>query len=277
VIISSEGTRPAAGKSTSVTPAGLHRESHPAFRRPQALLRCSPHAKNPVPPMKNLRTIWAFLPVLSLLAANSVVLFGVVLAGWDAFAIVLFYWTENIAVGFYNVLKMALVRMPNPAAHLAKLFMIPFFIIHFGGFTAVHGIFVLSMFNRAGQPFSRGPDWPCFLAFVQLLLNAISQAYAVMPPNMKFAALALFISHGISFLYNYLIKAEYASASLPKLMGRPYARVVVMHVAIIAGGFVSLALGSPVGLLLILVLLKTIIDVRLHFREHRKMAAAPAL
>ena len=56
-------------------------------------------------------------------------------------------------------------------------------------------------------------------------------------------------------------------------MGAPYARVVVMHVAIIAGGFLTMVFGSPAALLFVLVVLKTIIDVELHLREHRAKSA----
>ena len=56
-------------------------------------------------------------------------------------------------------------------------------------------------------------------------------------------------------------------------MGAPYARVVVMPVAIIAGGFLTMVFGSPAALLFVLVVLKTIIDVELHLREHRAKSA----
>ena len=213
------------------------------------------------------------LPLIALLAANTLPLIGVLFFGWDAFAIVLLYWTENIVIGFYNVLKMAFVKMPNPAAHLGKLFMIPFFIIHYGGFTAVHGVFVLSFFNQDNRdfnPFPAGDTWPCFLAFVQLLFNVIRQAIAMLPANMRYAVAGLFISHGISFGYNYFYKGERNRTNLQRLMGQPYGRIVVLHIAIIFGGFLTMAFGSPLGLLLILVLLKTIIDVKLHLRERRK-------
>ena len=43
-----------------------------------------------------------------------------------------------------------------------------------------------------------------------------------------------------------------------------------MHVAIIAGAFLTMALGSPLGVLAVLIVLKTAIDVKLHLWEHKK-------
>lgn len=217
---------------------------------------------------------WFDIPVVALLAANAIPLFGVLFLGWDAFYIVLLYWTENIAIGFYNVLKMVFAAVPHPIAHLGKLFLIPFFIVHYGGFTAVHGFFVLALFHKNGQgPQMDGMDWPCFLVFIQMLLNVIKYMYSVIPPQVRLAVLALFISHGVSFVLNYLIKREYATAKPDKLMGSPYGRVIVMHIAILAGGFLTMAIGSPAPLLVILIGLKTILDVSLHNRAHKKAAA----
>jgi len=224
--------------------------------------------------MKLSKKDWLNLPVVALLAANAIPLFGVLFLNWDAFYVVLLYWTENIVVGFYNVLKMMFAAVPRPVAHLGKLFLIPFFIVHYGGFTAIHGFFVLALFHKDAQgPPMGGTDWPCFLVFVQMLFNVIRYMYSVIPPQVRFAVLALFISHGVSFVQNYLIKREYTTAKPDKLMGSPYGRVVVMHIAILAGGFLTMAVGSPAPLLVILVVLKTILDVKLHNRAHKKAAA----
>ena len=224
--------------------------------------------------MKLSKKDWLDLPVVALLVANAIPLFGVLFLGWDAFYIVLLYWTENIVIGFYNVLKMVFAAVPHPVAHLGKLFLIPFFIVHYGGFTAIHGFFVLAMFHKDGQgPPMGGMNWPCFLVFVQMLLNVIRYMYSVIPPQVRLAVLALFISHGVSFVQNYLLKGEYTTAKPDKLMGGPYGRVVVMHIAILAGGFLTMAVGSPAPLLVVLIGLKTILDVRLHNREHKKAAA----
>jgi hypothetical protein len=101
--------------------------------------------------MKLSKKDWFDIPVIALLVANAIPLFGVLFLGWDAFYIVLLYWTENLVVGFYNVLKMVFAAVPHPIAHLGKLFLIPFFIVHYGGFTAVHGFFVLALFHDEGQ------------------------------------------------------------------------------------------------------------------------------
>lgn len=211
------------------------------------------------------------LPLAALLVANVLPLIGVLFFGWDAFAIVLLYWAENLVIGFYNILKMVFAEVPHPSMHLGKFFMIPFFMIHYSGFMAVHGFFILAMFlENSSGPFPQGHTWPCFFVFLQLLFGVIGEMLSIIPPNMIYAIAGLFVSHGVSFGYNYLYKGEYRQASAQTLMGQPYARIVVMHIAIIAGGFFTMSMGSPVGILVMLVILKTIFDVKLHLREHRE-------
>ena len=211
------------------------------------------------------------IPLVALVTANVLPIYGVVVFGWNAFYIVLLYWAENLVIGFYNVLKMAAARVAHPLEHLGKLFVIPFFIVHFGGFCAVHGMFVFFLFGQGEgkSVFPGSHPWPCFLVFVQLLIGVIMHGWTTLTPHMKYAIAALFLSHGVSFVHNYLIKGEYATAKAANLMGAPYARVVAMHFAVLFGGFISAAIGSPAGVLIVLILIKTIIDIELHLRQHR--------
>ena len=213
------------------------------------------------------------IPVICLVAANAIPLYGVAFAGWDAFSIVLLYWAENLIIGFYNVLKISFVRTESPTGQLQKLFMIPFFILHYGGFCAVHGIFVLLLFGKkAGIMSAGGPHLPCVFIFLELLINVVRRMFAVVPQAFLWALLSLFISHGISFVHNYILKGEYLHTNPSQLMSNPYSRIVVMHIAILGGAFLSGAVGSPVAVLIVLVILKTIIDLKLHFREHKKFS-----
>jgi hypothetical protein len=215
------------------------------------------------------------IPLVALVAANLIPLWGVVFWKWDAFHVVLLYWSENIVVGFYNILKMACVKVSHPVEHLGKLYLILFFTIHYGGFCAVHGSFVLVLFKEDSS-FMNNTTWPCFFVFLQMLLNLLKHIYSMMPEAMLYAMGALFASHGISFVYNYLMKGEYAKVELNKLMGSPYARIVIMHLAVLFGAFLTMALGSPVGILIILVGLKTSLDVIFHLRQHKKHQAKAA-
>jgi len=218
------------------------------------------------------------IPVITLVAANLLPLWGVCFLNWDAFYIILLYWSENLAIGFYNILKMAIAKVKHPAEHIFKLFLIPFFVVHYGGFMAVHGFFILAFAKIAegpsvASPSIGGKSWPCFFVFVQLLINVIRQMLLTIPPQMKLAIFALFISHGVSFVHNYLLKGEYATAKPKELMNKPYSRVVVLHIAIIAGGFFAMTIGSPVPLLFVIVIGKIILDIKMHLREHKKAKA----
>lgn len=197
---------------------------------------------------------------LVLIAANLAPLVGVLGSHWTVFSVLLLYWCENVVVGGFNVLRMATASPRDVAADVGKLFLIPFFIFHYGMFTTVHGVFVLALFGPGGH-FSPSPA--TFLA-------------AVRGAGIGYGALAIVLSHGFSFVHNYLAGGEFRNASLPQLMARPYARVMVLHVTILVGGFAAKAAGAPVLALLLLIVLKTAIDLRAHLAERHKLGIAAA-
>jgi hypothetical protein len=223
--------------------------------------------------MKTVKDYLADVSLPALVLANMAPIYGVVVFGWDAFYIVLLYWAENLIIGFYNILKIACAKVKHPLFHLGKLFLIPFFVIHYGGFVAIHGIFIFLIFGKSegGSALNTGQPWPCFLIFVQLLVGVIWHCWTTITNDMKYVIGALFLSHGVSFVRNYLIAGEYETSKPEDLMDQPYLRVVVMHIAILAGGFISFTIGSPEGVLIVLIILKTIIDVKLHLRQHKKL------
>lgn len=181
----------------------------------------------------------------------------------------LLYWAENVIIGFYNILKIALLKVETPILNLSKLFMIPFFCIHFGAFCAVHGFLLLIFFKLGGaEPLSHlNMSWGP-LIFIQLFISVIVQLWQNRPAGMEWPVIALFISHGISFMQNYVAKKEYGLVSLAMLMNQPYKRIVLLHIAIIAGGVPVMMLGSPTPLLVILIGLKIGMDIWLHTQSH---------
>jgi hypothetical protein len=206
--------------------------------------------------------------LVALVVVNLVPLVGVFTLGWDAGAIVVVYWAENLVVGFYTVLRFVFLKMEEPAQNLAKLFLIPFFCVHFGGFCAIHGAFLAFFFRLGGDRIFSSDVGSGLPEPVQMLLSPFVHIWQNRPPGTEWALVGLLVSHGISFVRNYLQRGEYRSLRIDQVMIRPYGRIVFMHVAIIAAGLPVMLLGSPVPLLVVLIALKIAVDAVLHNRSH---------
>ncbi len=233
------------------------------------------------------------LSAVALVLANLVPLAGVLLWQWSVSSVVILYWFENVVIGVVNVLRMvtaspasldlralARARAGNDEAKLTaieqsfghinmskiqhglKLFIIPFFIVHYFGFCAGHGVFVFSMFGDTDAYFGESPGMNPF--------GAIARALEIFSTPLAVAAAALALSHAFSFVQNYLIGGEYQSMNVRRLMVMPYGRIIALHLTIIFGGIATMALGEPLWVLVILVAVKTAVDLKMHLTEHKK-------
>ncbi len=210
--------------------------------------------------------------LVGLIIANLIPLVGVFWWHWDAATLVLLYWIENLVVGFYGILRIVLARVDGPGAQLGRAFLAGFFCVHFGGFCAVHAIFLQHVFKIGdGQPANvAAAAWPGPLVLLQMLYGAIATLWRGRPPGMEWPVLALVVSHGVSFVQYHLRGGEIKLLKDRDLMTRPYQRIVLLHVTILFGALPAMALGSPIPLVGLLVALKIAADVYLHRRAHRK-------
>lgn len=198
----------------------------------------------------------------ALIAANVFPLAGVLLWDWDAAAIVVFYWSENLIIGALTLLKM-LHRSP-----VLGWFGGAFFVVHYGGFCAVHGMLAMALMGvDIGDPFE-GIGLPFFLIFVELLIGVTRGVLETAPSDWLWGFVAIAVSHSFSLIANYIGRREYENQTTQKLMMAPYRRIVILHLAILFGGWGTLALGSPLPLLIILIAGKTGLDLQMHLREH---------
>lgn len=193
--------------------------------------------------------------IIVLILVNLIPVFGVFFLDWKVFPIIFLYWAENVCIGFFNVLKMALASPKNGNSAGSKLTTIVFFCFHYGIFTLVHGIFVFVLFGGAFEENPKNPDFPFVFSPTDLFW-------------IIFALAAVFFSHGVSFATNYIGKGEYKNAKLNQLMSQPYTRVVVLHIVILLGAFLIITFGSPIAGLLLLVVIKMGIDILGYLRRH---------
>ncbi len=217
---------------------------------------------------------------LVLILANLIPVIGVFLYDWDVLSILLLYWAENVVIGLLNVarmfacesgdvLQMLLAganrpipdeirqQLPRIPGMTLKFVLIPFFIMHYGIFCFDHLTAVIGIFSNGG------------------LGSGVGSALAALwQPAFWIAVVAVLASHLYSYYANFIGGGEYKRASLMLLMKRPYGRIIAMHIAIVLGAGLVIWLGSPLPMLLILILIKTFFDLRLHEKERSKLSAA---
>jgi hypothetical protein len=124
----------------------------------------------------------------------------------------------------------------------SRLTLIPFFILHYGMFMLVHGIFLISFFGPPSIPIA----------------------------EMLLTMFLLFLSHGVSYILYFLLRGEYRWVSPNEQMFRPYGRIVIMHLTIIFSGLLIRSVGAPASALLVMIGLKVVIDLVAHFRSHAR-------
>jgi hypothetical protein len=217
---------------------------HPELRTfaPPARAKPAPRTKPPAEPLP-----LASESAIALVVANLIPLVGVLFFGWDLGSIMVLYWAESGVIAFYTVLKIAIV------GKLVALVAAPFFVGHFGGFMAAHFLLIYALFLRKSSG-----EWAP---------DAGGELHTIFIPIWVSIA-ALFISHGVSFFTNFIGQREYEAARVSDLMHAPYIRVIVMHLTLILGGWIVMLIGMPAGALVVLLLLKTAVDLLAHRHEH---------
>lgn len=215
----------------------------------------------------SLRKARIALSLATLLIVNLLPLAGVVVWGWKLFDLIVIYWLETLVIGGFGIIRMALTT------GWFALFVVPFFIVHFGGFMAGHFVFLTMMFSdRGGGGFSEIP---------RRLHDMI------VAEGLWVALIGLAISHGLGFLFMFLLPwlrrrrqgrplhAEADPNDAGGAMFGPYRRVVVMHLSILFGAFLVTAFGNNFAFLALLVALKTASDLYLMRRQWKDEADAP--
>jgi hypothetical protein len=192
--------------------------------------------------------------VWSIVAANAVTLAMALLLDWPLGSLLWPYWFQSVIIGIYARRRMlALKRFSTEGLKMnnqevgptpdTQRRMAVFFVIHYGFFHFGYAVFlmVLARFRLADLP------W------------------------IALAVVGFVLSHERSFKEN-LTRDLAGCPNIGTLMFLPYARVLPMHLVIIAGaGFIG---GTSKLVLIAFAVLKTGADLLMHHVEHRVLARA---
>ncbi len=185
------------------------------------------------------------LSALVLILANLIPVAGVIWWNWDIGSVIVLYWFENVIIGVLNLPKMWMTNGSGKSGIGLSLF----FALHYGMFTGIHGVFVFE------------------------LLAGGTTLSALLPGGILFlTVLVMTGSHILSFIVNYIGGREFDGRSAKAQMARPYARVIVLHIVILAGAALVESLGSPLPAMLMLIGVKIVIDLIAHTLSHKSSA-----
>lgn len=166
-------------------------------------------------------SLYYLAPVISLVIG----LVGILAMGWDWREMIIFYWLSNITAGVVAVIDVIrspakVAQAPNSGFGLAgfakKQYSVLFFCIHYGMFTAGHGLFVF------------------------LLAYGMFEAPRATAPVIPIAA--LLVSWVVLLVVTLIVKLTSAPPDkpVPTLINNPYKRILTLHLTIIAGAFVMI-------------------------------------
>lgn len=186
-------------------------------------------------------------PAWLALTINLIPIAGVLLWGWDAFALIFLYWLENVVIGVRTVLAMLITATNAPVTQWGgALFFAGFFTLHYGLFCYGHGTFVIGMFGGSDD-------------FHVNLYDAARKLF-MQEPNLAwgFASIVIWQAVQVSL---FVLRGEHLTSNPLDLMGAPYPRIIVLHLAILGGGFLLVAMNEPIAGLIILAMFKAAFDI----------------
>lgn len=214
----------------------------------------------------------------ALVFANLLVGLQAALRGWGYYEALLVYWLEAIVIGGYNVLRLLVVGMlsDRPLGALSRwvgfssgasrlmftLFGTGFFVFKFAAFALAVGVLVIALPAALPPPGGGGGA-------------EVAEGVRAAGPGVAIAVGFLLLSHGYSFVHNFLMNREYASLSIVGLIFYPYARMILVALVLGLGFVVAQALpavAATTAFVVALVLVKLAADGATHRFEHQRLS-----
>jgi hypothetical protein len=199
---------------------------------------------------------------LLLVAANLLPIAGVVWWGWDAFVLLMLYWLETAIIGFWTIVRLIVAPTAvdvsgKPLSQMGfatRIGLGAFIAVHAGIFMSVHFIFLWALFSGDWSSEIDGPG-----EFVRVM---------IVGTDLWIPLAFLFLVRGVMVMgpsvrrrLGIVAGAEPEPAEPENPVLGLYIRIVVMQFTIILGAWFALLAGDTVGPLLLLIALKTAVEV----------------
>ncbi len=197
---------------------------------------------------------------IGLIGANLVPIIGVLFWGWDVGLLLLYYWLENAIIGIFNIPRIlgACAKPKEDGAEgtvqsvnlgeATPVIAAVFFFCHYGGFLFAHAVAVITLWMVSLSVIDGVEEGPEL--FVEM-------ASAVFTLELLIGLPLLVLFHAAQFRRDESYRHRHAFEQ----MKRPYARLIVLHLTLVLGAFLTILMGHPLAMLLLFVVLKMIADI----------------
>ncbi len=190
--------------------------------------------------------------VATLIAVNSIPLFGVVVGNWDGMAVIALYMIESIIIGLAHALRLLgysnrFRDKKDNNFKLGHVGMTLFFLFHYFMFVFVQSVLLFGFAEGAYPGLKDGfnviHNYSLFL--VEPYMVAI---YAFIGSQIVYTGRELMLTH------------PYEDLSAGEYMFLPYSRIFVQQFVVIFGAMIFMMSGSLTAVVILLILLKTLAE-----------------
>lgn len=164
---------------------------------------------------------------LSGLVVDLVPIWGVLAWGWDASALVMLYWLENVVLGGVTVLRILFVHIGQRGfwGIVAGAWAAALFTLHYGLFSFGHGGILLEVFGTWNDI----PDRDTLAGTIMGMLDSAMN----FGPHMTWVLGVLIGWHALAFVLRDVVGGELLKANREEVPFEPYGRVIVFHIAVL--------------------------------------------
>jgi hypothetical protein len=182
--------------------------------------------------------------VIPRLIFNLIPVMGILVLGWDVFAVIVLYWLDSALIIVFNALKMLFAQVDD-TDRISGMFGSIF--IYGWGWIFV-GMAMASIFSAAETGSTDG------------MILYFAGSVSTLIHNSGWVFLGSLLSHIVSFIF-FFLNTEFKNVSVDYLMFVPWGRLMMMFMAIMIGaGMVYFGDGETVTLIVLLVL-KTAFEI----------------
>lgn len=195
-----------------------------------------------------MKRIFTYPSLIFLIVANLVPIYQILFANLSVFELLLIYWVEGVAIGFFTVLKM----LKAGASYFKDWPQDLFWSIFVGSLLLLFDLAFILKAGHLNTP--NGVPYPIFFTSLK---------------SVFIPFLAFFISHGFSYLNNFIGKQEYKSVTKESgLSGQALGRISYLLVVPFFGVFALKIFDLSINAILIFIVVKIALDIYSHLHEH---------